>query len=79
VYLRDPNSSPIDVGVRTKQAPGEKYVYSQDVNAGEFGGATGQDYLGVPKIYYQPGNSGAEAAIAKRLEELRAMKKMNQQ
>jgi putative ATPase len=78
-YLRDPNSSPIDVGVRTKQAPGEKYVYSQDVNAGEFGGATGQDYLGVPKIYYQPGNSGAEAAIAKRLEELRAMKKMNQQ
>ena len=75
VYLRDPNSSPIDVGVRTKQAPGEKYVYSQDAD----GGVTVQDYLGVPKIYYQPGNSGAEAAIAKRLEELRAMKQMNRE
>lgn len=77
VYLRDPNSSPIDVGVRTKHAPGEKYVYSQDTRAGEHGGVTGQDYLGVPKIYYEPSSAGSEAAIAKRLEELRAMKKMN--
>lgn len=79
VYLRDPNSSPIDVGVRTKHAPGEKYVYSQDAAAGPHGGATGQDYLGVPKVYYEPSNAGAEAALAKRLEELRAMKKMNRE
>jgi len=77
VYLRDPNSSPIDVGVRTKHAPGERYEYSHDSSAGPHGGATGQDYLGVPKRYYEPGNAGAEAALAKRLEELRAMKRIS--
>ena len=75
VYLRDPNSSPLttdtSTGVRTKQVGNESYEYSHNAE----GGVTGQDYLGVQKRYYEPGNAGEEAAMAKRLEEIRAMRR----
>ncbi|MGD1915178.1 MAG: replication-associated recombination protein A [Phycisphaerales bacterium] len=75
VYLRDPNSSPLTTatatGVRTKKAGGESYEYSHNAE----GGVTGQDYLGVEKRYYEPGDTGEEGAMAKRLAEIRAMRR----
>lgn len=67
LYLRDPNSSPIGEGVRTKNASKEKYRYSHDVE----GNLTGQDYLGVEKRYYEPTENGAEKILKERLEEVR--------
>lgn len=68
LYLRDPNSSPVGEGVRTKNASKEKYRYSHDVD----GSITGQDYLGVEKRYYEPTENGAEKVLKERLEEVRA-------
>ncbi len=74
VYLRDKNSSPIagadGKGVRVKTAGGEAYEYSHDVP----GAITGQDYLGVPKTYYRPIDSGAEKMLAARLEEIKRIR-----
>ncbi|MFM9995742.1 MAG: replication-associated recombination protein A [Phycisphaerales bacterium] len=74
IYLRDKNSSPVanadGKGVRTGQVGGEKYEYSHDVP----GAITGQDYLGVPKTYYRPLDSGAEKMLAARLEEVRRIR-----
>lgn len=67
VYLRDPNSSPLGEGVRPKQVPGESYIYSHSVQ----GGVSGQDYMGVDRRYYEPGNAGAERAMRERLEQIR--------
>ena len=75
VYLRDPNSSPLTTddatGVRTKEVGDERYEYSHAAD----GGVTGQDYLGVQKRYYEPGDAGEEAAMAERLAEIRAMRR----
>lgn len=78
MYLRDPNSSPTSTdartggaGVRTGQVQGEKYQYSHSVP----GALTGQDYLGVDKEYYKPGQAGAEAAMAARLAEVRRLRR----
>ncbi|NRA59188.1 MAG: replication-associated recombination protein A, partial [Phycisphaerales bacterium] len=75
VYLRDPKSSPLTTdtatGVRSKKAGGESYEYSHNAE----GGVTGQDYLGVEKRYYEPGDTGEEGAMAKRLAEIRAMRR----
>ena len=70
VYLRDGNSSPLDDGVRTKDAPGEKYIYSHNAP----GGVTEQDYLGVNKSYYDPGRAGAEDAMRERLVEIKRLR-----
>ncbi|MBX3315334.1 MAG: replication-associated recombination protein A [Phycisphaeraceae bacterium] len=67
LYLRDPNSSPVGEGVRTKHASNEKYQYSHDAKDT----LTGQDYLGVEKRYYEPTENGAEKALKERLEEVR--------
>lgn len=67
LYLRDPNSSPVGEGVRTKHASREKYQYSHDAKDT----LTGQDYLGVEKRYYEPTENGAEKAMKDRLEEVR--------
>lgn len=67
LYLRDPNSSPVGEGVRTKNASREKYQYSHDAA----GNLTGQDYLGVEKRYYEPTENGAEKAMKERLDEVR--------
>ncbi len=79
MYLRDPNSSPVSTdprtggaGLRTKQAGGpgaEKYEYTHDA------GNTGQDYLGVEREYYKPGEVGAEKAHAERLAEIRRLRR----
>ncbi|MGD1278424.1 MAG: replication-associated recombination protein A [Tepidisphaeraceae bacterium] len=47
---------------------GEGYVYPHNFPEG----AVDQDYLGVDKIYYDPGGSGYEAQIRRRLEAQRA-------
>ena len=50
-----------------KLGHGEGYKYAHDYE----GGHIQQDYLGVPKIYYEPTNRGLEAEFQKRLEQLR--------
>jgi len=79
MYLRDPNSSPVSTdartggaGVRTKQAGGpsaQRYEYTHET------GQTGQDYLGVDREYYSPGDEGAERAHAERLAEIRRLRR----
>jgi putative ATPase len=73
LYLRDPNSSPIGEGVRTKNASKEKYRYAHDAE----GSITGQDYLGVEKRYYEPTENGAEKVLKERLEEVRSRRMSN--
>lgn len=68
VYLRDGNSSPLN---GTGAQPSEGYEYSHSVP----GAITGQDYLGVPKAYYRPIDSGHEKAIAARLEEIKRIRR----
>lgn len=74
MHLRDPNSSPIGDesgrGVHLRQRSGEKYAYSHDAE----GGITGQDYLGVPKVYYNPTEEGAERVLGQRLVEIRRLR-----
>lgn len=67
LYLRDPNSSPVGEGVRTKHASKEKYQYAHDAKDR----LTGQDYLGVEKRYYEPTEEGAERILKERLQEVR--------
>lgn len=55
---------------------GQTYRYSHDAEttgpAGDIGGVTAQDYLGVNKRYYNPTQRGTERLMAERLEILRA-------
>ncbi len=71
LYLRDKNTSPVDAGSgagnRVRLVENEKYEYSHGVE----GGLTGQDYLGVEKVYYEPSGEGAERAMRERLDEVR--------
>ncbi len=49
------------------------YAYSHDSETRtSIGGVTAQDYLGVPKRYYEPEGLGAEKLMKERLEEVRA-------
>ncbi len=79
LHLRDPNSSPVSNAggesgdgraVRLRDREGEAYEYSHLTK----GGVTGQDYLGVEKRYYEPGEHGAEAEMRARLEEVRTQR-----
>lgn len=79
LHLRDPNSSPVSNaggesgdgrGVRLRDRKGEAYEYSHLTKDG----VTGQDYLGVEKRYYEPGEHGAEAKMRARLEEVRTQR-----
>jgi putative ATPase len=51
---------------------GEMYQYAHDAQtagaAGEVGGVTAQDYLGVSKRYYRPTERGVEKMLKERLE-----------
>ncbi len=49
---------------------GVDYRYSHDYPAG----ISGQDYMLAPMRFFEPGESGAEAAMAKRLEHWRRLK-----
>jgi putative ATPase len=74
-YLRDSHSSPLNNGPagapREGDQPHQGYVYSHDVP----GAITGQDYLGVDKTYYRPGDAGLERQLAERLAQIRRLKK----
>jgi len=75
MHLRDPNSSPVSddsgrggrVKDRIREDGGEAYEYSHNAE----GGLTGQDYLGVERVYYEPTDSGAERVLRQHLEEAR--------
>jgi putative ATPase len=77
--IRDPNSSPVaggsdGVGRRTKEraaSDGKRYEYSH----GERDVITGQDYLGVEKRYYEPGQAGAEAAMREVVDRVRGRRR----
>ena len=49
---------------------GEGYLYSHDFPEG----ISGQEYMLNPQQFYKPGEAGAEATTAKRMEQLRALK-----
>jgi putative ATPase len=49
---------------------GEGYKYAHDYE----GHYVPQDYMGAEKIYYEPGDQGAEKKIKERLEKWRALK-----
>lgn len=73
MHLRDSHSSPVG---QTRHngapgTPGEGYIYSHDVP----GALTGQDYLGVDKEYYKPGDAGLEKALAERLAQVRQLRR----
>jgi putative ATPase len=74
MFLRDKNSSPTagagGAGTRVRDLGGEAYEYSHNDEEG----VTGQDYLGVPRTYYEPKETGAERALGERLREIRAIR-----
>ncbi len=75
MHLRDPNSSPVSddsgrggrVKDHIREGGGEAYEYSHNADDG----LTGQDYLGVEKVYYEPTESGSERVLKQHLEEAR--------
>jgi putative ATPase len=67
-YLRDSHSSPLS---GDGPQPAEGYVYSHSVP----GAITGQDYLGVDRQYYKPGEAGLERQFRERLEEIRRLRR----
>jgi len=77
MHLRDQNSSPTvnadGRGVRMRDREGEKYKYSHNAE----GKVTGQDYLGVPRVYYKPTEEGLERALKQRLAEIRKLREQN--
>lgn len=83
MHLRDPNTSPTagDDGAGVKMRDrregdaSARYRYSHNYD----GGVTGQDYLGVERTYYEPRDSGAEAAMAERLREIKKLRDSKRQ
>lgn len=71
MHLRDPHSSPVRPRQENGATPGEGYVYSHSVP----GAITGQDYLGVEREYYRPGDAGLEKALASRLAEIKRIRR----
>lgn len=61
-----------DAHTKTNKALGHgvDYRYSHDYPQG----ISGQDYLLEPTTFYQPGQAGAEAATAQRMEQLKKLK-----
>lgn len=55
---------------------GDSYQYAHDAQtqgrAGQVGGVTAQDYLGVNKRYYRPTDRGVEKMLGERLDAVRA-------
>lgn len=75
LHLRDPNTSPIDNGVRMRDRDGERYAYSHGSEHRVDGlPVTGQDYLGVKARYYEPIDAGFERVMAERLARVRALR-----
>jgi putative ATPase len=61
-----------DAHTKTNKALGHgaDYLYSHDYPQG----VSGQEYMLNPEEFYQPGEAGAEAATARRMEELKKLK-----
>ncbi|MGB0334392.1 MAG: replication-associated recombination protein A [Opitutales bacterium] len=61
-----------DAHTKTNKALGHgaDYLYSHDYPQG----VSGQEYMLDPEEFYQPGEAGAEAATARRMEELKKLK-----
>jgi len=75
LHLRDPNTSPIDDGVRMRDRDGEQYHYTHQSQHRVDGlPVSGQDYLGVTTRYYEPIDAGAEKGMAERLAKVRALR-----
>jgi putative ATPase len=74
IYLRDGNTSPRSdadgSGKRVRDLETEKYQYSHNAD----NQLTGQDYLGVPKRYYEPKDIGSEKILKQFLEQARESK-----
>lgn len=70
VWLRDAHN-------KTNQAlgHGKDYLYSHDFPQA----ISGQEYMLTPERFYEPGQAGAEAATAERLERIRQIKARIQQ
>jgi len=76
LYLRDPNSSPVAAGSGAGQRVSDAADESYEYNHSRDDRITGQDYLGVEKIYYNPTDQGAERILAERLEEVRRRRRV---
>ncbi len=75
LYLRDPHSSPVQQGVPANNTGPDRYAYSHNAPDRVEGlPITGQHYLSVAKAYYEPTDAGAEAAMARRLARVRALR-----
>ena len=61
-----------DAHTKTSKALGygKGYLYSHEYPSG----ISGQEYLPEPHQFYEPGGSGAEASIARRMEQLKKLK-----
>ena len=66
LWLRDSHG-----GMNRALGHGKGYRYSHDFPEA----ISGQEYLEEPQVFYQPKNSGAEAAIAERLARWRVLKR----
>ena len=64
MHLKDAHNA-----VNKSLGHGGAYQYSHDFPEG----ISGQDYLSKPLSLYQPGQAGAEAALAERLAHLRKL------
>ncbi|MBN4052799.1 replication-associated recombination protein A [Roseiflexus sp. AH-315-K22] len=69
LFLRDGNSGTTQ-GVHAEKGQDANYQYSHDAK----GGVTGQDYMGVEKVYYRPTFSGFERQLAERMDQIKALR-----
>ncbi|MBL8765297.1 MAG: replication-associated recombination protein A [Phycisphaerae bacterium] len=57
-------------------AKGDAYVYTHGLpTVAGVGGVSGQDYLGISREYYRPGDMGVEAVLSERLAAIRAARR----
>lgn len=76
-HLREEPVQPVPIWLRDGHnktnrsfGNGKDYLYSHDFPQG----ISGQDYMTEPTKFYEPSNSGAEAATKQRLEQLKKLK-----
>ncbi|MBX3364772.1 MAG: replication-associated recombination protein A [Phycisphaeraceae bacterium] len=77
IQIRDPNSSPDGIAHPGQRIARKKlgYEYSHDSAVrSTIGGITAQDYLGINRSYYRPGDSGYEQTLQARMVELAAIR-----
>lgn len=70
MWLRDAHSK-----IGKALGHGQGYLYSHEYASG----ISGQEFMLEPQQFYTPGDSGAEAAIAQRMQQFKKLKEMIQQ